>query len=197
MLTSLQEFAAGFLLAAAAGVALGLLLATNDVLCDYVDPWISALYATPTVALVPLFILTLGIDLASKVAVVFLLAFLPIAINTATGLRSTERVYVEAARSFGATRGQIFTKVLLPAALPFIVAGLRLGIGRGLIGVVVAEFFGARAGLGYLIFTSSQLFDLASLWLAVFILAGTGVLAVVLLQRVERKLAPWRQVGPP
>ena len=192
ILTSLQEFGAGFVLAAVVGITLGLLLATNNLLHDFVDPWISALYATPTVALAPLFILVFGIDVASKVAVVFLLSFFPIVINTSTGVRATERVYIEAARSFCATKGQIFTKILLPSALPFIVAGLRLGIGRGLIGVVVGEFFGARAGLGYLIFTSSQLFDVAGLWLGVFILAGTGVLAVIVLQRVERKMAPWR-----
>ena len=85
-------------------------------------------------------------------------------INTATGIRSTDRVYLEAARSFCASRGQIFTKILIPSALPFIVAGLRLGIGRGLVGVVVGELFGARGGLGFLVLTSSQTFDTAGLW---------------------------------
>jgi NitT/TauT family transport system permease protein len=160
---------------------------------DFLDPWVSAVYATPTVALAPLFIFVFGIDAASKMAVVFLLAVFPIVINTATGIRSTEQIYIDAARSFSANRGQIFTKVLIPSALPFIVAGLRLGIGRGLVGVVVGEFIGARAGLGYMIFRSSQGFEIDAMWAGVFLLAGTGVLSVIVLQKVERRLAPWRR----
>jgi NitT/TauT family transport system permease protein len=193
VLVSLNEFFVGFALAAVFGVLLGVAIASSDSVKDIVDPWVSAVYATPTVALAPLFIFVFGIDAPSKMAVVFLLAVFPIVINTATGIRSTDQVYIEAARSFSATRTQIFTKVLIPSALPFIVAGLRLGIGRGLVGVVVGEFIGARAGLGYLIFRSSQGFQIDAMWVGVFLLAGTGVLAVSLLQRVERRLAPWRQ----
>ena len=134
-----------------------------------------------------------GIDAPSKMAVVFLLAIFPVVINTSTGMRSTDHVYIEAARSFSASRAQIFSKVLIPSALPFIVAGLRLGIGRGLVGVVIGEFICARAWLGYLIFRSSQAFQIDAMWVGVFLLAGTGVLAVILLQKVERRMAPWRQ----
>ncbi len=170
------------------------------VVITYSPTWRAALYPNlvffqliPKVALAPLFIVIFGIDMPSKIAVVFLLAVFPIVINTATGIRSTDQVYLEAARSFCASRNQIFTKVLIPSALPFIVAGLRLGIGRGLVGVVVGELFGARAGLGFLVLTASQTFDPASLWVGVFILAGTGILSVVILQKVERRMAPWRQ----
>ena len=126
-----------------------------------------------------MFIFIFGIDAPSKMAVVFLLAVFPIVINTATGIRSTDNIYIEAARSFSANRVQIFTKVLIPSALPFIVAGLRLGIGRGLVGVVIGEFIGARAGLGYFIFKSSQGFEIDAMWVGVFVLAGTGVVSVV------------------
>jgi len=190
---SLNEFLVGFALAAVVGILLGILIASSKAAKDFIDPWVSAVYATPTVALAPLFIFVFGIDAPSKMAVVFLLAVFPIVINTATGITSTDRIYIEAARSFSATRAQIFTKVLIPSALPFIVAGLRLGIGRGLVGVVVGEFIGARAGLGYLIFRSSQGFQIDAMWVGVFLLAGTGVLAVSVLQRVERRMAPWRQ----
>lgn len=190
---SLSEFIWGFLLAAVVGITLGVLIATNDLVRDFVDPWISALYATPTIALAPVFILIFGIDIPSKIAVVFLLAVFPIVINTTTGIRTTDQVYIDAARSFCASRGQIFAKVLVPSALPFIIAGLRLGVGRGLVGVVVGELFGARGGLGFLILTSSQLFDTAGLWVGVFVLAGTGIISVVLLQKLERRMAPWRQ----
>ncbi len=193
ILVSLNEFIVGFAIAAVFGVVLGIVIASSRAAKDFIDPWVSAVYATPTVALAPLFIFVFGIDAPSKMAVVFLLAVFPIVINTATGMTSTDRVYIEAARSFCANRLQIFTKVLIPSALPFIVAGLRLGIGRGLVGVVVGEFIGARAGLGYLIFKSSQGFQIDAMWVGVFLLAGTGVLAVSILQRVERRMAPWRQ----
>jgi NitT/TauT family transport system permease protein len=193
VLVSLNEFFVGFAVAALLGILLGIAIASSEAVKDFVDPWVSAVYATPTVALAPLFIFMFGIDAPSKMAVVFLLAIFPVVINTATGIRSTDRVYIEAARSFSATRAQIFTKVLIPSALPFIVAGLRLGIGRGLVGVVVGEFIGARAGLGYLIFRSSQAFQIDAMWVGVFLLAGTGVVAVIVLQKVERRMAPWRQ----
>ncbi len=193
VLVSLNEFFVGFAIAAVVGIGLGIAIASSDTARDFIDPWVSAVYATPTVALAPLFIFIFGIDAPSKMAVVFLLAVFPIVINTATGMRSTDQIYIEAARSFSANRAQIFTKVLIPSALPFIVAGLRLGIGRGLVGVVVGEFIGAHAGLGYLIFRSSQGFQIDAMWVGVFLLAGTGVLAVIVLQNVERRLAPWRQ----
>jgi NitT/TauT family transport system permease protein len=193
VLVSLNEFFVGFAVAAVFGIGLGIAIATSDAVRDFVDPWVSAVYATPTVALAPMFIFIFGIDAPSKMAVVFLLAVFPIVINTATGMRSTDQIYIEAARSFSANRAQIFSKVLIPSALPFIVAGLRLGIGRGLVGVVVGEFIGARAGLGYMIFRSSQGFQIDAMWVGVFLLAGTGVLAVIVLQKVERRLAPWRQ----
>lgn len=193
ILVSLNEFVVGFAVAAVFGILLGILIASSRAAKDFIDPWVSAVYATPTVALAPLFIFVFGIDAPSKMAVVFLLAVFPIVINTATGMSSTEPIYIEAARSFCASKRQIFTKVLIPSALPFIVAGLRLGIGRGLVGVVVGEFIGARAGLGFLIFKSSQGFQIDAMWVGVFLLAGTGVLAVSILQRVERRMAPWRQ----
>jgi NitT/TauT family transport system permease protein len=193
VLVSLNEFFVGFAIAAVFGIFLGIVIASSPAAKDFIDPWVSAVYATPTVALAPLFIFVFGIDAPSKMAVVFLLAVFPIVINTATGITSTDRVYIEAARSFSANKAQIFSKVLIPSALPFIVAGLRLGIGRGLVGVVVGEFIGARAGLGYLIFRSSQGFQIDAMWVGVFLLAGTGVLAVSVLQHVERRMAPWRQ----
>jgi NitT/TauT family transport system permease protein len=191
---SARALAIGYTLASITGVIIGILMATSDVVYDLLDPWVSALYSTPTIALAPFFITIFGIELPSKVAVVFLLVIFPVIINTATGMRSTDRNLLEGAYAFGANRRQIFMKVMLPSALSFIVAGLRLGIGRGLIAVVVAEFFGARAGLGYLIFTSAQRFDTATVFAAVFLLAGAGTLLVKLMVGLERRLAPWRQV---
>jgi ABC-type nitrate/sulfonate/bicarbonate transport system permease component len=187
------EFVAGFGLAAVVGVLVGLAIGVSDLVRDALEPWLSALYATPVVAFAPLFVLWMGIGPSSKVAVAFLLAVLPVIINTSAGIRTTDQSLVDVARSLSASRLQIFFKVLIPYALAFIIAGLRLGVGRAIIGVVVAEFFGTRAGLGYLILTSSQLFDTSALFVAVVILAGVGVLSVVALQKLERWLAPWRE----
>jgi NitT/TauT family transport system permease protein len=191
-LTSTIEFAVGFGLAAVVGVLLGLLMGTNAGARAVASPWISAIYSTPTVALSPLLILWFKLGLESKVVVVFLVAVFPVLVNTQAGIETADERLVETARAFGARRVQIFTKVLLPSAVPFIVAGLRLGIGRGLVGVVVAELFGATSGLGYFINVASQVFDMAGLFAAVVILAAAGVVSTEAIKLLERRLAPWR-----
>ena len=188
------EFVLGFGLAAVVGIGFGILVATNQTAKDFSGPLVSALYATPIIALAPLFILWLGLDIASKVAVVFLMALFPVLINTASGIRSVEDDFLQAAHSFGASRGQVFIHVLIPAAIPFIVAGLRLGVGRGITGIVVAELFGSRAGLGFLLNASASYFDTASLFVAVLILAAAGIASMSLLEGLERRIAPWRQI---
>jgi NitT/TauT family transport system permease protein len=192
MLVSFTELALGFILAAAVGIAIGSLIAVSKTVSEHLDPLINALYATPLIALSPIFILVLGIEMASKVAMVFLLAVFPILINTTAGIRSTDDSLVEAARSFGASRTEIFRLVLLPSALPFIVAGLRLGIGRGIVAIFVGELFGAREGIGYLIAISSQTFDVPAMFVGVLVLALAGVISVTLLELIEKKIAPWR-----
>jgi len=192
---SFIEFICGFGLSIIVGIALGVVLAEFSLIRGLVDPWISMLYATPIVALGPLFILWLGIGLTSKIAIVFLVAVFPILINTVSGLTTTDRALIEVARSFAANQQQIYTKVRLPAALPFIIAGLRLSVARALVGVVVAELFGARAGLGFLILNAAQSFDTAGVFVGVIILAIAGVVAVELLKWLESRLAPWRESG--
>src|SRR6202451_1679476 len=145
---SAAEFALGYVIACVLGIAHGLAMASSATMKRALQPWVSGLYATPTIALAPLFILWFGIGIWSKVIVVITLVLFPVAINTEAGLRTTSERLIEMLRSFGATPRQIFFKVSLPSAVPFILAGLKLGIGRGLIGVVVAELFGSRAGLG-------------------------------------------------
>jgi NitT/TauT family transport system permease protein len=189
---SFVEFAGGYLLSVVVGILLGIVLAESKLVRGLVDPWVSMLYATPIIALGPLFILWLGIGVASKIAIVFLTAVFPILINTVTGLTNTDRTLLEVARSFGAGPRQIYTKVRLPAAIPFIVAGLRLSVARALVGVVVAELFGSRAGLGFLILNSAQSFDTAGLFVGVIILAIAGAVSVELLKWLEATLAPWR-----
>jgi NitT/TauT family transport system permease protein len=188
---SAAEFALGYVIASVLGILLGLAMAGNETAKRALQPWISGLYATPTIALAPLFILWLGIGIWSKVLVVITLVLFPVTINTEVGLRTTSERLVEMLRSFGATPQQIFFKVSLPSALPFILAGLKLGIGRGLIAVVVAEIFGSRAGLGQLISASSDAFNMPNLFAGVVVLAGAGIAMTAGFSWLERRLVPW------
>ena len=189
---SALEFFWGYVSACILGVLLGLLMASSKTAKQILDPWVAGLYATPTVALAPLFILWFGIGIFSKIVVVALLVIFPVVINTEAGLRTTNPQLVETVRSFGASRRQIFFKVSLPSALPFIFAGFKLGIGRGLIGVVVAELFGARAGLGQLISQSAETFNMPALFAGVTLLAAAGIALNSGFAWLERRLLPWR-----
>jgi NitT/TauT family transport system permease protein len=188
---SSAEFALGYVIASIIGIALGFAMASSEAAKKALQPWISGLYATPTIALAPLFILWLGIGIWSKVLVVIFLVLFPVTINTEAGLRTTSARLIEMLRSFGATRTQIFFKLSLPSAMPFILAGLKLGIGRGLIGVVVAELFGSRAGLGRLISQSADAFNMPELFAGVIVLAVAGIVMTAGFTWFERALVPW------
>jgi NitT/TauT family transport system permease protein len=188
---SAAEFALGYVIASILGIALGLAMASSATMKRALQPWVSGLYATPTIALAPLFILWFGIGIWSKVIVVITLVLFPVAINTEAGLRTTSERLIEMLRSFGATPRQIFFKVSLPSAVPFILAGLKLGIGRGLIGVVVAELFGSRAGLGRLISQSADAFNMPELFAGVVVLAIAGIVMTAGFGWVEKRLVPW------
>jgi NitT/TauT family transport system permease protein len=188
---SALEFALGYVIASVLGIALGVAMAGSVTVKQVMQPWVSGLYATPTIALAPLFILWLGIGIWSKVIVVVTLVLFPVSINTEAGLRQTSDRLVEMLRSFGATRRQIFWKLELPSATPFVLTGLKLGIGRGLIGVVVAELFGSRAGLGRLISQSADSFNMPELFAGVVVLAGAGIVMTAGFSWLEGKLVPW------
>lgn len=189
---SAQEYAAGLVLAIVFGTAIGIVMSASRFMRDILDPWVSAMYATPVLALAPLFILIFGLGIQSKVAVVFLVMIFPILINTLAGFSSTDEQLVEAARSYSANSWQVYVKVKLPMALPFLVAGLRLAASHGLVGIVVAEFFGARQGVGLMIEQSAQTFDTRALFVGIFILGLTGVAITYGLMAVERRLSRWR-----
>jgi NitT/TauT family transport system permease protein len=185
------EFAIGYVIAAVIGIGFGFGMASSARFKQALQPWISGFYATPTIALAPLFILWLGIGIWSKVLVVIFLVLFPVTINTEAGLRTTSERLIEMLKSFGASRSQIFFKVSLPSALPFILAGLKLGIGRGLIGVVVAELFGSRAGLGRLISQSADAFNMPELFAGVIVLAVAGIAMTAGFGWLEKRLVPW------
>jgi len=190
---SALEFALGFALSAVVGIALGFLMATSRRAQDILDPWVSFFYSSPLVALMPFFLLIFGVGLASKVAIVFVIAVFPILLNAFVGIRSADPHLLEVAKAFNCTRQQIFVKILLPAALPYVIVGLRLGIGRALTGVVVGELFASRAGVGYLITAAGQSFDTATVFVGVLIFSLMGVILMEALKWLENALAPWRK----
>lgn len=195
MYTSSQEFFIGLAIAIVLGIAIGFMMASSRLGERTMGPWVTALYATPTIAISPLIILWAGIGIWSKVIVVVINSIFPMIINTDAGLRATDKHLLDAARCFGANRWQLFWKVSLPAAIPFVLAGIRLAVGRGLVAVVVAELFGARAGLGYLLVQASEVFNMPRLFAAVVILAVTGIVLTWMVGRAERLLLPWRFAG--
>jgi ABC-type nitrate/sulfonate/bicarbonate transport system permease component len=184
--------AAGFGLAVVVGVPAGILMGRSALINATVEPFVAALYASPQVAFLPLLIIWLGIGFTSKVALVFIGSVIIMIINTETGVSQVDSRLIETARSFTASERQVLTKIVLPAALPIILAGMRLSIGRALVMVVVAEIYASNRGLGYLIFQAGGMYDTAQVFVGVGILAAAGVTLTALLRALERWLAPWQ-----
>ncbi len=190
---SLQVLAASLVLSVAVGITLGILIARFTTLELATDLYINALYATPMVALVPLIVLWFGFGIPAKVVIVFLFMLFPVLINTQQGVKSVDRDLLEVARSFCSTERQLWADVVLPSALPFIAAGVRLAIGRGLVGMVIAEFYTSIAGLGYMIIRYANAFETAKLFVPIVVLMSMGVLLVYGARAFELRIAPWRR----
>lgn len=186
---SLSEFVVGFALALAVGVPLGLMLGTFANLRYILDPPVMAIYATPQLALLPIFVLWLGIGMASKVAVVFLGASIPIIVNSMAGVRTVEGTLVLAARSFCATRRDVFLKVILPASLPAVMIGIRLGLSRAILGVVVAEMYVSQDGVGNQIMRLGSAFRMDHLLVYVLLVSWFGLAATMMVRKIEERLA--------
>lgn len=190
---SLVELIVGFLFAVVVGVALGLLMGHYRMIGGLFDPLVMALYATPRMALIPLFVIWFGVGMGSKIFVVFIGALFPVLVNTITGIRQVDRILLRAARSYGATEWQLFTKVLLPGALPAMLTGIRLGWGRGILGVVIGEMYVAIAGLGYLISTAGNAMQTDQLFFLILVVAGLGYVGTNAIRKLEHKLIPHRE----
>ncbi len=194
---SLVVLSLGLLLAILFGIPFGVAIARSTLLEHATDPYINALYATPTVALIPVVVLWLGFQTTAKVALVFLFCVFPILINTYQGVRSVDRRLVEVARSFCSREWALWRDVILPSATPFILAGVRLAIGRGLVGMVVADLYTAVSGIGYLIVRYAQNMQVDRMLVPVVTLSLLGVLLTRGLRWLEGRLAPWLQAEQP
>jgi NitT/TauT family transport system permease protein len=188
---SLQILFYGLFFAILIGVPLAVLMARVKPVDWALELPINALYSTPMVALVPLLVLWFGIYMQAKVIVVFLFAVFPILINTYQGVRECDKNMLEVARSFRSPEWRTWQDVLLPFALPYIAAGVRLAIGRGLVGMVIAEFYTTISGLGYMITRYAHIFETDKTFVPVILLMFLGITLTAALKWIERRIAPW------
>jgi ABC-type nitrate/sulfonate/bicarbonate transport system permease component len=186
------EFFWGYLLSIAVGIPFGIGVGWYKKMSDIFDPFINALNATPRIALLPLVIIWLGIGILSKVGIVFLGAVFPILINVRDGVKTTPQNLLNAGRSFGASEWQIFRSVVFPSTVPFILTGLRLAVGRALVGVFVGELYAATAGVGFMVTVAGATFQTDKVFVGVLIFAITGVVLTAALDRIERRFDKWR-----
>jgi NitT/TauT family transport system permease protein len=191
--SSLEVLGLGFLFGAVAGVLIGLAAGRSETVAALIDLPVNALYAVPAVALVPVIVLWFGFAVTTKTVVVFLFVVFPVLINTTRGVREVDPELVEVARSFCSSERRMWFDLILPSALPFIVTGLRLAIGRALIGVIVAEYYTSLSGLGDLITTNASNFQTARMFVPIVVIALLGVIFTALLELAERSLVQWRK----
>jgi len=190
---TLIEFAYGFSTACILGIIIGYFMGMYKWFDEIMDPWIATLYSIPVITIVPLIIIWFGIGMLSKIIVVFKITVVAIILNSAAGIKNLDPVWLELAQSLRLTGWQTTYKIRLPGALPYIITGMRLGVGRALLAVVVAELMASNAGLGYLLRDSSETWDSPKLFVTVILLAVIGLVSFNLIKRLEQRMAPWRQ----
>jgi ABC-type nitrate/sulfonate/bicarbonate transport system permease component len=192
-LQSMQALVVGYFGAAIIGIALGLVLGRYRIAESGLGIYVYAADSTPLIALIPLFVLWLGLGFSVKVLIIFVLAVSPIVMNTWAGVKSVPRTLIELGDAFVASDAAIMRKIILPATLPYIMTGLRLAVGRSIIAMVVAEFFTSISGLGGLILKSGEGLDTAQMFVPVILLMALGLLLTNLVSWLEHKVAPWQR----
>ena len=186
------EYVLGFFIAIAVGIPVGLAAGWYRKFSCAVEPFLSALNATPQVAFLPLIIVWVGIGLGSKVVVIFLLTVLPIAINALASVKTIDVRLLRVASSFGSSEWKIFRNIILPSSVPFLLTGLRLGVGRAMIGIVVGELYAATAGVGFMINVAGSSFQTDKVFVGVIVIAVCGLFLIEIIRRIERRVDVWR-----
>jgi NitT/TauT family transport system permease protein len=194
LLYSMTNLSIGLGIACVIGIPAGLLMGGNKYVETVLSPYVWALASLPRIALVPLFILFLGFTIKMQLTIIVLSAVFPIMINSWAGVKTTEKSLLAAAKVFGASRRELYIKVVLPYTLPFIIAGIQQGIGRGLIGLVIAEIFGGSKGLGYLITRSADTFNSSLMYAVLFLLVVVSLSLIQITRWLEAYIAPWRRI---
>lgn len=191
--SSIYAFLVGIFLTAVVGIAVGVAMGRFRLVEYILEPYVTALYSTPSIALIPLFILWFGVGVTSKIIIIFFLSVFIVIVNTFTGVKNLSQSIVDVGAAFGANQRQSFWMIILPAALPFIMTGLRLAVGRGILAMIVAEFFTSISGLGGMIVKYGNFFQTAKMFVPIIVVSLLGVCAVEILKRVEARLAPWKE----
>jgi NitT/TauT family transport system permease protein len=189
---SAQAFVWGFLLSGLVGIPLGAVMGWRRRVAYALDPLLTALYASPLIALAPLLVITLGVGLTAKSLLVFLLAVFPFIFNTLAGVRCTEPLLVNVVRAFGGGECDLYVKVILPSVVPYVVAAARIAIGRGLVGILVGEFYASSEGLGFAISRFGDTYRLPEMFVGILVLAAGALLLTEALRWLEARAAPWR-----
>ena len=192
MKESLLVLAYASVLSVLAGVLLGVVMGRFLIIEWAADIYVNALYSTPMVAVVPLIVLWFGFKVPAKVIIVFLFMVFPVLLNTYEGVKNVDRNLQEVARSFCSSESQLWRHLIIPSAVPFIVAGVRLAIGRGLVGMIVAEFYTSVTGLGYMIVRYANALETDKLFVPIVVVMILGVGLLSLAKWVEGRIAPWR-----
>ena len=190
--SSALEYGLALILAIVVGIPLGLAAGWYRLFSYAVEPFLTALNATPQIAFLPLLIIWVGTGLAAKVLIIFLLAVLPIAISAQSAVRTTDARLIRLASSFGAGEWQLFRSIILPSAVPYLLSGLRLAIGRGMIGVVVGEIYGSAVGIGAMISQAGSRFQTDKVFVGVLTIVAAGLLLTEVVRKVERRVEAWR-----
>jgi NitT/TauT family transport system permease protein len=194
LMQTLLPFVTGLFLTIVIGIGLGIAIAQWSLLEYILDPFINALYAIPRIALIPLIILWAGLEFSGKVTILVSTAVFPIIVNTHAGIRDVRGSMLEIGKAYCASESQIFFKIILPAALPFIMAGVRLSVGLAIIGIIIAEFFTAISGLGGMIVEYSNVFATAKLFVPIIIIAIVGVVLTEIVVMLENRMSRWRRL---
>lgn len=189
---SARAFLAGFALAVVVGIPVGAVMGWRRRAEYALDPLLTALYASPLIALAPLLIITAGVGIAAKALLVFLLAVFPFIFNTFAGVRCTDPVLINVVRSFGGTERDLYIKVILPGVVPYLIAAARLAVGRGLVGILVGEFYAALEGFGFAISRFGDTYRLPEMFAGILVLAVVAVGLTTVVRRLEAVVAPWR-----
>lgn len=192
---TVSTLAVGYLLSAVVGIGVGVLVGRRWTLARILEPYLDAIYATPRVVIIPLVIVWFGVGYSGRLFIIFIGTVIPIILNTAIGVRHARRDLIEVAQSFGAGERELVRHVIVPGAVPYIVAGLRIAAGRALLGVVIAEMFLDLTGVGGIIATSAQFFHTADMLSAVIVLAALGIALLGSLTWLENRYSSWKGHG--
>ena len=192
LIISSRAFLWGFSFSIAVGIPIGVLMGWRRRAEYTLDPFLTALYASPLIALAPLIIVVFGVGLLAKSVLVFLLAVFPFIFNAFAGVRSTDTLLINVVKSFGGKERDLYFKVILPSTLPYLIAGTRIALGRGLVGVIVGEFFAASEGIGFAIARFGDTYQLPEMFAGIFLLMIIAVVLTEGMRKLEAVLAPWR-----